>query len=192
MRFIAIGILAAFFPIAIHHRLRAHRMGDRLNRRNEGIGLMAGLRLAGALAAAATWGAFQDAAWTQPFDFDGGWVTGAAGLLLEIASTLWLVWMFRTLGTNLTDTVETRASARFVCDGPYRFIRNPMYAGVLGLTVSLGLVTGNALPALFGMVVFAFMAIRTPIEERFLVARFGDTYWEYMLRVPRFVPRRVR
>jgi protein-S-isoprenylcysteine O-methyltransferase Ste14 len=35
--------------------------------------------------------------------------------------------MFHSLGRNLTDTVVTRREAYLVLNGPYRFVRNPMY-----------------------------------------------------------------
>jgi len=50
-----------------------------------------------------------------------------------------LVWMFRTLGRNLTDTVVTRKEHTLVTTGPYRWIRHPFYtsAGLLGVANSL-------------------------------------------------------
>ena len=53
------------------------------------------------------------------------WI-GVAGFACAVA---WLMWMFRSLGRNLTDTVVTRHDAHFVDHGPYHFVRNPMYTG---------------------------------------------------------------
>ena len=38
-----------------------------------------------------------------------------------------LIWTFRSLGTNLTDTVVTRKDHTLVTSGPYRFVRHPFY-----------------------------------------------------------------
>ena len=113
------------------------------------------------------------------------WV-GVAGLA---GSVVWLVWMFHTLGRNLTDTVVTRRDAFFVNHGPYRWVRNPMYTGILLLGISLGLaLTSWLLPVATG-VMFTLLALRTHTEERHLIERFGDQYRSYMQRVGRFLPR---
>ena len=38
-----------------------------------------------------------------------------------------LVWTFRCLGKNLTDTVVTRQEHTLVMQGPYRWVRHPFY-----------------------------------------------------------------
>ena len=113
-----------------------------------------------------------------------GWI-GVAGYAF---GTVWLSWMFVSLGRNLTDTVVARADAQFVESGPYRYVRNPMYSGVLIVGVSLGLAMGTWLVPLGSSVVFCFFAARTRIEERCLIARFGGQYRDYMSRVGRFFP----
>jgi protein-S-isoprenylcysteine O-methyltransferase Ste14 len=105
------------------------------------------------------------------------------------AGLAWLSWMFITLGSNLTDTVVTRKDAHFVDFGPYRYVRNPMYTGILALGASLGLALGTWLLPLGAAVVFPILTRRTRIEEKYLLARFGDRYREYMNRVGRFFPR---
>lgn len=102
---------------------------------------------------------------------------------------VWLIWMFTALGSNLTDTVVTRKDAHFISHGPYRYVRNPMYTGILLVGASLGLALGTWLIPLAATMTFCLMAARTRTEEAFLIARFGDQYRNYMTRVGRFFPR---
>jgi protein-S-isoprenylcysteine O-methyltransferase Ste14 len=97
--------------------------------------------------------------------------------------------MFISLGPNLTDTVVTRRNSRFVDGGPYRYVRNPMYSGILILGTSLGLAFGTWLLPLAATIMFTILARRTRIEEMYLIARFGDQYRTYMTQVGRFFPR---
>lgn len=97
--------------------------------------------------------------------------------------------MFHTLGRDLTGTVVTRRNSYFVDRGPYRFVRNRMYTGVLTATVSVGLALGTWLLPLGGSLVFSLLALRTRTEEKYLIERFGDQYRDYMQRVGRFFPK---
>ena len=99
------------------------------------------------------------------------------------------MWMFISLGPNLTDTVVTRRNAQFVECGPDRYVRNPMYLGILMIGPSLGLALGTWLLPLTAFVMFAILARRTRKEEMYLIARFGAQYRTYMARVGRFFPR---
>jgi protein-S-isoprenylcysteine O-methyltransferase Ste14 len=93
------------------------------------------------------------------------------------------------LGRNLTDTVVTRRDAHFVDHGPYRFVRNPMYIGILMVGMSLGLALGTLLLPVAAGLMFTLLALRTRTEERYLIERFGDQYRDYMKRVGRFLPK---
>ncbi len=168
--------------MAVHH-------GERLDRAQEGWGLLIGIRLAGLT----LFGAI--AAWVWEPRWFGGWrlhvpeVVAWGGVALLAGSVLWLGWMFGALGRNLTDTVVTRQAATLVRTGPYAWVRNPMYIGLLGLAVGLGLATQVWLFPLGGVLVFTLLAIRTRTEEQFLLARFPDDYGQYMREVNRFIPR---
>lgn len=178
-----------FFVVGAYHRLRAAQAGDKLDRTKEGWPTLIGVRLFGliTLGSATLWiwnpAAFQWAAFPMP-----DWIRwlGVAGYA---AGVLWLIWMFVSLGSNLTDTVVTRRAAHFVERGPYRFVRNPMYTGILIVGLSLGLALGTYLVPLAAVFMFSILAHRTRIEERYLIARFGDQYRDYMARVGRFIPR---
>ena len=49
------------------------------------------------------------------------------GIVALFAGSTLLVWTFRTLGKNLTDTVVTRKKHTLVVHGPYQWIRHPLY-----------------------------------------------------------------
>jgi len=102
---------------------------------------------------------------------------------------LLLVWTFRNLGNNLTDTVVTRRNHTLVTTGPYRFVRHPFYLAFALAVLGLSLAAANWFLFLAGCIPFAFVVLRTPIEEAKLIERFGDEYRDYMKRTPRFVPR---
>lgn len=184
---IGLGIL--FLAVGIYHRIRSVRSGERLDRTKEGWPLLIGIRLTGLVTlggtvawlwdpALCTWATLSVPGWVR-------WI-GVAGFAFSV---FWLSWMFISLGSNLTDTVVTRECAHFVESGPYRFVRNPMYTGVLLLGLSLGLALGTWLLPVAATAMFLLLARRTSIEEKFLIARFGDQYRAYMGRVGRFFPR---
>ena len=111
------------------------------------------------------------------------------GIALMIAGGALLVWTFRSLGRNLTDTVVTRREHTLVTHGPYRWIRHPLYTSAGLVTVGLSLAAANWFLLLAGGLAVALLVIRTRTEERNLEARFGDAYRGYMKRTGRFLPR---
>ena len=76
-----------------------------------------------------------------------------------------------------------------VVSGLYRYVRNPMYTGVLAVGLSLGLALGTWVTPIAAGLVFMLQALRTRTEEKYLIDRFGDQYRDYMKRVGRFLPR---
>ena len=78
---------------------------------------------------------------------------------------------------------------RFVERGSYRFVRSPMYLGVILLVLGQALLLGRA-------VLFAWAAVAWLIFESFLVLyeepglrrRFGESYDDYRRRVRRWIP----
>jgi protein-S-isoprenylcysteine O-methyltransferase Ste14 len=187
-RMMVLAVFVFLVPIALYYRLKSFT-GERLSRRDEGLLILVGLRLAGlavmvgALAfvinpVGMKWAAVKLPDWSR-------WI----GLPLGLAAVAWSFWMLRTLGPNLTDTVNVRAKATLVTGGPYRWVRHPMYLGVAFLMLAISLITANAFVALAGSAVEALLLLRTRTEEAKLVQRFGDAYREYARRTGRFVPR---
>jgi protein-S-isoprenylcysteine O-methyltransferase Ste14 len=77
---------------------------------------------------------------------------------------------------------------RLVTDGPYRWMRNPMYAGHLiffaGLALTLGSWIGAALFALHAV----WFDRRVKEDEARLADLFGEPYRAYCRRVKRWIP----
>ena len=99
------------------------------------------------------------------------------------------LWIFRTIGKNITSTVETREEHELVTDGPYRWVRHPLYTVGTSFFMSLGIVTANWFVGLASLVVLVMLLIRLPKEEEKLIERFGDEYRAYMERTGRLLPR---
>jgi protein-S-isoprenylcysteine O-methyltransferase Ste14 len=184
-----IALSLIFLTVGIYHRIRAAQSGDKLDRTKEGWPILIGIRLMGLITFGSTivwiwnpewfaWAAYPIPDWAR-------WI-GVGGFSLGVT---WLIWMFISLGSNLTDTVVTRRDAHFVEHGTYRYVRNPMYTGILMVGTSLGLALGTWLVPLAATAMFLMLARRTRTEEAYLIARFGDQYRNYMSRVGRFFPR---
>jgi protein-S-isoprenylcysteine O-methyltransferase Ste14 len=187
-RLILLAGFVILMPIGIYHRLKA-RTGEKLDRRQEGLFILVTLRLAGVAGIAGliaylinpacmAWAAVSLPVWLR-------WT----GVGLGLIAGLLLVWTFRSLGKNLTDTVVTRKEHRLVTTGPYRWVRHPFYTSVAFAVLANSLAAANWFLFVTGSLVFVLQAIRTRKEDENLIARFGDDYRNYMQRTGRFVPR---
>ena len=139
-RLILLAGFVIFMPIGIFHRLKA-RTGEKLDRRQEGLFILVTLRLVGLAGVAGLIAYFINPAcmaWAGvPLPVWLRWT----GVGLALIAGLLLVWMFRTLGRNLTDTVVTRKEHSLVTTGPYRWVRHPFYtSAALAVFASSGVV----------------------------------------------------
>ena len=185
-------VVVVFFliiAIAVPFRIRSQSTGEKLDRTQEGIGMMIGLRLAalalwgGAIAfmispASMAWSAMPLPAWAR-------W----AGVGLGAITVPLLIWTLRSLGPNLTDTVVTRQAHTLVTRGPYAWVRHPFYDCMALFTLSIALAASNWFLIAAGVVAFALLATRSRTEEDKLLARFGEPYRAYQQRTGRFLPR---
>jgi protein-S-isoprenylcysteine O-methyltransferase Ste14 len=77
----------------------------------------------------------------------------------------------------------------FVIRGPYRRVRHPLYFFCLLLIWSCPDLTADRL--LFNILWTAWIFVGTILEERDLVADFGDAYRDYQRSVPMVIPWRI-
>jgi protein-S-isoprenylcysteine O-methyltransferase Ste14 len=97
--------------------------------------------------------------------------------------------MARTcLGSNWSGVVTVKKDHELIRSGPYRWVRHPIYTGLLLALLGTALSIGNG-RALVGLALIVVSALRKiEIEEHFLSDQFGDDYARYRAEVPALVP----
>jgi protein-S-isoprenylcysteine O-methyltransferase Ste14 len=116
---------------------------------------------------------------------------GLAVLTVTIgAASVWLVnAAARRLGKQFALAARLVEGHTLIQDGPYGFVRNPIYTGMFGMLVATGLVVTQWIPLLIAMVLFiAGTHIRIRSEERLLRQAFGSEFEAYARRVPALFP----
>ncbi len=119
--------------------------------------------------------------------------TSIAAILLGAACYLTALWLFRTshklLGRNWSITLQIREKHEVIGEGPYGFIRHPMYTSFLLMALGQAFLLSNWVVGLAGLVCFAvFFFLRVGREERMMLESFGPTYRSYMERTKRIIP----
>jgi protein-S-isoprenylcysteine O-methyltransferase Ste14 len=110
-------------------------------------------------------------------------IPGGAALVL-------LVWAHDSLGDNFGRSLSLREGHTLVTDGPYRWVRHPMYTAFYLLHLAAFLLSANGFIGLTWFAgLTAVIAARVPREERMMVEAFGAAYQDYAARTGRFLPR---
>lgn len=111
-----------------------------------------------------------------------------AGASLAGIAALLRVWGTAYLGSHTVQSAQMKAEV-VMADGPYRFVRNPLYLGLWCMVASMALVmppTG----ALVCMVLLTVFLLRLTLgEEAFLAKQLGAPYRAFLASVPRLLPR---
>ncbi len=93
--------------------------------------------------------------------------------------------LFKRTGQN---PIPWKPTPELILQGPYGFTRNPMYVGVTLFVIGLGLAVNNLWISLFAapaLLVVHFIAVLP--EERYLAAKFGESYRSFLAQVRRYL-----
>ena len=182
-------IFYSIFLFGAYHRHSAHRQNDRFERmKNEGPVTFMVLRTLG-LVLWLTYFLFPlFPGLFAPVRFHTGSIVQWTGICLAVLALPMGISVFRNLGRNITDTVQTRTDHQLVTTGIYRFIRHPLYSTGFMLFFGLGLLSGIWPALVLSIIVLFTLYIRSFEEERRLVAEFGERYIVYRERTGAFFP----
>jgi len=120
-----------------------------------------------------------------------GWrqVVAVVPLLLGTAIYLACIWGFATVGQGTPAPID--APKRLVAVGLYRYVRNPMYVGVLSVVTGWSVYFWSwRLLVYAGVLTLGFHLFVVLYEEPRLARQFGESYELYCRAVGRWVPRR--
>ncbi len=114
-------------------------------------------------------------------------ISGLAAMLAAVGVLL-RVWGTAYLGPATVNNAAMKAGA-VMADGPYRYLRNPLYLGVWFMAAGLAFLMPTS-GALVTMLLLSLFLLRLILgEEEFLAAQLGEPYRAYLQAVPRIAPR---
>jgi protein-S-isoprenylcysteine O-methyltransferase Ste14 len=132
----------------------------------------------------------------QPFLPPVAILSGVAGISFSVvvfalaAGSVWLTAAaVRRLGKQWAYAVRLVQDHKLITDGPYAYVRNPIYTGMLGMLIATGLAMEHWMMLLPAIVVFMIgLMIRVRSEEKLLREAFGQEFDDYAKRVPAVIP----
>jgi protein-S-isoprenylcysteine O-methyltransferase Ste14 len=114
-------------------------------------------------------------------------ILGVIGAVLFACGIALAVWARLHLGRNWGMPMSERAEPELVTSGPYRFVRHPIYTGLLTAMLGTALVN-NLLGLIVVAVLVAYFYYSGTVEERNLTATFPQAYPEYKSRTKMLIP----
>ena len=110
---------------------------------------------------------------------------GIALVMVGVGIAIWGRNALKAAGTNINPSLPTTA---IVTSGPFRFSRNPLYIALtlvyLGLTLAVNSWWGIVVLVPLLILMHYGVILR---EERYLEAKFGESYRQYCSRVRRYI-----
>jgi protein-S-isoprenylcysteine O-methyltransferase Ste14 len=111
--------------------------------------------------------------------------TGAAFVVAGLAFS---VWARAHLGRNWSGVVTLKTDHELIRSGPYRFVRHPIYAGLLVAIVGSAIVRGEWRGVVAVAIAIVALWRKLRLEERWLGETFGDQYAKYRAEVSALIP----
>jgi protein-S-isoprenylcysteine O-methyltransferase Ste14 len=129
--------------------------------------------------------------WFQPATGPVFLWLGLAGATACVLATAATFSCWREMGKSWRLGIDPEEKTQLVSTGPYRFARHPIYA--LSSVLVLGTLAAISSPVMAGIALLhlALLQVEARREEKYLLAKHGGAYAEYMKRVGRFLPRNV-
>ena len=111
---------------------------------------------------------------------------GIGLIAISFIAPVWAMILFRSVGTQLNPTSET--NNKLVTNGPFQFTRNPMYLGLVILSLGVAIATGAILMFVVPVLVFATANwVHIPFEEAKMQRQFGPAFDNYARHVRRWL-----
>jgi protein-S-isoprenylcysteine O-methyltransferase Ste14 len=110
------------------------------------------------------------------------------GAALTFAGIAFAIWARMTLAGNWSSDVTLKHDHELVVAGPYRWVRHPIYTGILLGLAGTALAVGEWRAALGVVIVGLAYWRKLTIEEAIMRRQFGEAYARYADRVRALIP----
>jgi protein-S-isoprenylcysteine O-methyltransferase Ste14 len=111
------------------------------------------------------------------------------GLALTAVGMGISIWARLTLGSNWSGVVALKKGHELIRKGLYRWIRHPIYTGLLLGFIGTAMIKGHLRGWIGFLIVWATFYFKARREERFLRQEFGDGFEEHARHTGMFLPR---
>jgi protein-S-isoprenylcysteine O-methyltransferase Ste14 len=118
----------------------------------------------------------------------GGAVWRIIGDAIACAGLITAVWARVTLAGNWSGTITFKEDHELIRRGPYRWVRHPIYTGILLMVLGTAIVFGRLGPFLGLAICFIGTWRKLRREEALLTKHFPGAYPDYMSRTRALVP----
>jgi protein-S-isoprenylcysteine O-methyltransferase Ste14 len=112
----------------------------------------------------------------------------AAGVVVTALGLAFSVWARVHIAGNWSATVTIKKDHALVRDGPYRYVRHPIYTGILLAFVGSAMARDEWRGVLAVLIAFVALWRKLRLEERWLTEVFGDAYRRYREQVRALIP----
>jgi protein-S-isoprenylcysteine O-methyltransferase Ste14 len=112
---------------------------------------------------------------------------GAVGAVVFAGGIALAVWARVHLGQNWGMPMTQKAEPELVTSGPYRFVRHPIYSGLLAALLGTALVS-NLIGLIIVAVLGGYFYYSASVEEKNLIATFPTAYPAYRASTKMLVP----
>jgi len=111
------------------------------------------------------------------------------GFILYLTGFILMAWALSALNTNYQLGGTTpRAGDDLILTGPYRIVRHPMYAAVLGIALGLACLTQSLACHIIFLIYLVLIIFLIPAEEDGLRQTYGEQYAAYQKKVKSLFP----
>ncbi len=114
-------------------------------------------------------------------------VLGAIGVGLFACGIALAVWARIHLGRNWGMPMTQKAQPELVTAGPYRFVRHPIYSGLLLAVLGTALAT-NLIGLIMAVILGGYFYYSASVEEKYLNKTFPAAYPAYQARTKMLIP----
>jgi len=109
------------------------------------------------------------------------------GQILFYSGIVIAIWAAILLGPNLTPLPKPKPSGEFIQSGLYRFVRHPIYFGVILVCFGWASIEQTLYTLVLAIILLIFFDLKSRQEEIWLTEKFSE-YAEYKITTKKLIP----